>query len=58
MSAFPDQGGPLSAPGYPADFPRPGDSAAVQGDQEEYQSLLQHGIAGVGQERYGQAELH
>jgi tetratricopeptide (TPR) repeat protein/transcriptional regulator with XRE-family HTH domain len=50
--------GSLYPPGYPGDHPGPAQGAAIQGRNDEDQSSLQPGVAGVRQERYGQAELH
>ena len=48
----------LSPPGYPGNFPRPTQGAAVQSDNDQDQSMLQRATAGVRQERRGEAELH
>jgi signal transduction histidine kinase len=47
----------LSPPGYPGDHPGPAKGAAVQSHNDENQSMLQRGTAGVRQECYGEAGL-
>jgi pimeloyl-ACP methyl ester carboxylesterase len=49
--------GSLSPLVYPCNHPCPTKGTAIQGDNDEDQSMLQRGTLGVRQESYGQAEL-
>jgi hypothetical protein len=50
--------GSLHPLGYPGYLPRAAKGAAIQNHNDQDQSTLRHGTAGIRQERYGDAELH
>jgi hypothetical protein len=52
------RGGSLYPPGYPGDHPCPAKGTAIQGHNDQDQSMLQRSALGVRQERHSEDDLH